>query len=479
MRIVHSLIPGCAGALMLAASFLPWLNDPLGGVNSAWSLPIDIGWQFHSMILSYGLLCLCCVLPTFFLVWTSWREAPLAPTSGQPPLHPGRPQGIAPTIHARMACFARDIVGAILCGRPGCGRSPGLLPTTLLCFLPCMLFCLQYLFADIHSIEVLAQHKTQMLLVQQHFGYKIPDQFIQQLPLELTTSTLAARFTQLINEVSAGVFVSFVSACLLAGYYFLGVAPQAGELRRSQRRLVLAGFCVGILLLMRAPLAMVGTYEAKEALAAGNYTTATFWLDSAAFFNPTLEQASYYHILRGQAQYFLSNGSGNGDSHQYLAFVYRQQGDYLDAYQELQALRGAQPGAPAWIAAEMSVTLTQLAESSHHQASTPLLSAGADTTIQPWLQTLLQVDNRNIYGHYVLGRIHYDLHNYSACITQMMAVLQISQNMDAQSSAYTYIALSLLGQGHTAEARQLLLKAIALDPNYRNNTAREELSGLH
>src|SRR5579859_4816412 len=135
--------------------------------------------------------------------------------------------------------------------------------------------------------------------------------------------------------------------------------------------------------------------------------------------------------------------------------------------------------APAWIAAEMSVTLTQLAESSHHQASTPLLSAGADTTIQPWLQTLLQVDNRNIYGHYVLGRIHYDLHNYSACITQMMAVLQISQNMDAQSSAYTYIALSLLGQGHTAEARQLLLKAIALDPNYRNNTAREELSGLH
>ncbi|HLZ55805.1 MAG TPA: hypothetical protein VKR06_02560 [Ktedonosporobacter sp.] len=36
---------------------------------------------------------------------------------------PGRPQGIAPTIHALLACDARNIVGAIPCGRLA-GRSP-------------------------------------------------------------------------------------------------------------------------------------------------------------------------------------------------------------------------------------------------------------------------------------------------------------------------------------------------------------------
>jgi Tfp pilus assembly protein PilF len=51
--------------------------------------------------------------------------------------------------------------------------------------------------------------------------------------------------------------------------------------------------------------------------------------------------------------------------------------------------------------------------------------------------------------------------------------------MDLQSSAYTYIALSQLQQGKTANARRLLLKAVELDPEYSNNTAREELSGLH
>ncbi|HLZ64288.1 MAG TPA: hypothetical protein VKR06_45750 [Ktedonosporobacter sp.] len=37
----------------------------------------------------------------------------------------GRPQGIAPTIPTQLVCYARCIVGAIPCGRPGTGGRPG------------------------------------------------------------------------------------------------------------------------------------------------------------------------------------------------------------------------------------------------------------------------------------------------------------------------------------------------------------------
>jgi Tfp pilus assembly protein PilF len=60
----------------------------------------------------------------------------------------------------------------------------------------------------------------------------------------------------------------------------------------------------------------------------------------------------------------------------------------------------------------------------------------------------------------------------------MKRVIALSQSTNVQSAAYTYLALSSDGQGDYAEARILLLQAVSLDPKYRNNTAREELSGL-
>ena len=60
----------------------------------------------------------------------------------------------------------------------------------------------------------------------------------------------------------------------------------------------------------------------------------------------------------------------------------------------------------------------------------------------------------------------------------MYKVIRFSTDIAVQSSAYTYIALSDAQQGDYTSSRRFLLKAIALDPAYRNNTAREELSGL-
>jgi len=78
----------------------------------------------------------------------------------------------------------------------------------------------------------------------------------------------------------------------------------------------------------------------------------------------------------------------------------------------------------------------------------------------------------------MIGRIQYDLKDYNKCEVQMLAVLNGSQENSIASSAYTYLALSRFEQGDLTAGRQYLLQAEALDPTYRNNTAREEMSGL-
>ena len=78
-----------------------------------------------------------------------------------------------------------------------------------------------------------------------------------------------------------------------------------------------------------------------------------------------------------------------------------------------------------------------------------------------------------------MGRFQYYLHSYSACIGRMTRVIQLSRNADILSSAYTYMGLSVAGQGDIVDERRLLFVAVEFDPNYNNNTAREELSGLH
>jgi hypothetical protein len=61
----------------------------------------------------------------------------------------------------------------------------------------------------------------------------------------------------------------------------------------------------------------------------------------------------------------------------------------------------------------------------------------------------------------------------------MDKVIQLSHSEDIQSNAYSYIGLSVAQKGDIAQARTILLYATKLDPNFHNDTAREELSGLH
>ncbi|GAC1389800.1 MAG: hypothetical protein NVS4B11_11950 [Ktedonobacteraceae bacterium] len=227
----------------------------------------------------------------------------------------------------------------------------------------------------------------------------------------------------------------------------------------------------------RAPLALICQYQAKAALSTGNYGKALEWLASAQFLNPALTQVYYYHVERGEALYFLNPQQETDDSHAYIAFAYKQRGDNLDAYQQLLAVWRAH-NTTSWIVNEMGYSLEGLSEFSNPLKGISARRPINDDSALPWLQLLLQVEPSNIYGHYVEGRIQYDLHNDSDCEQQMSTIIQNNANPDIESSAYTYMALGYAGEGNLLEERILLRKAVSLDPSYVNNTAREELSGL-
>ena len=196
------------------------------------------------------------------------------------------------------------------------------------------------------------------------------------------------------------------------------------------------------------------------------------WLNTALFLNPALDRVSYFHIERGQAYYSLYPNIQSDDSRVYLGYVYRIEGDYLDSEQELIALWRIHP-ATSWVVAEASITFETLAEFNQQRGGQPIQRIENDVASMTWLQLLSQVDSSNVYGQYVIGRLQYHLHSYGVSIAQMTKVIQLSRNTDIQSSAYTYIGLSIAGQGNVVDARKFLFKAAKLDPAYHNNTARE------
>lgn len=440
------IIPGVAGCIMVCASVLPWLNDPLGEAYTAWELPIDIGWQFRIGIFSYGLLCLCCAGYAFLVAYANWN-----PFKGSDYFVNGH-----------------GIVG-------------------VLCIIPVALFFLQYLYIDVQGINQLAQHEIQLLLVQQHFGYIVPRRFgynvnIRRISIDpsalptLDVSTFQGRFYLIMNQVSVGLLLPCLSAWMLIDYKRL--LRQVAS--KKQHKLIWFASILTLVLLVvlgRAPAGMVCEYQANTLLAAGNYEQALGWLDSALVLNPALDQVAYYHIERGQALYFLRSDKQSDDSRAYLAFTYRRQGDLLDAYQQLLAIWQSHHTTPSWVVDEMNNTLEALAEYNQPLKLQPVVAKKDDTALV-WLQLLVQVDPANVYSRYTIGRIQYERHDYTGCMAQMARVIQLSPNADVQSSAYTYIAFSEAGMGDYVDERKNLFKAVELDPFYYNNTAREALSGL-
>lgn len=440
------ILPALAGSILGAASLLPWLRDPLGKQFSAWQLPVDIGWQLRSGMFNYGLLSCCVALFAFRVALQAWK--------------------------ARYA--ERRLSAETQAGLP---LSMCCVIASLLCLLLPILFLAQYMYADMGSVAQLTNHEIQAQLIKAKLGYGSAAQILPIETISFDPITQRGRIALLLDQVGSGSFLPLASALFLLISCRLFPLPARVGLVKKRWATMCGGGLLLLVLLGRAPTAIVCNYQAQRLLAQGDYAKALSWLDRAGKLNPSLNQLPSYHIERGHAWYFLYPGQPTADSQVYLAAFYRQQNDFLASYQQLLAARQRAP-ADQWVLDELAVTLERLAEMPHPLNGAPNLRVNREESSLSWLYQLSQVDPRNVYAHYMIGRIEYDLKDYNECEIQMLAVLNVGQEESIESSAYTYLGLSHFGQGHLVAGRQNLLNAETLDPSYRNNTAREELSGL-
>lgn len=429
------------------------------GTSSAWKIPVYIGWPFRASFFNYGVLCLLCACYMFYFAWTS-ESAMEGYIQSSHPLF----------VRAVRAKYSR---------------------AAWICVLPLLLFCLQYLIFDVQSINQLAQHKIQALLIAQHLEYRLAPQRLLVKPFTIDVSTLQTRLVLLVDQISLGSFLP-VFGCLALLTYRLLQRPantfEFGAKQSARTRWITLSLAVflGSCIFGRVPLSLFCEFQTDLALASGNYDAASQWLGDAVFLDPGLNQIAYYHIQLGQIRFYTEHDDQSDDSVAYLALSYYRGGDYVNAYQHMFGVWERNRNT-TWVTDQIGMILMQQIEVNRPISRTDpgddpdavLVSAQENDKSLPLLESLIQVDPKSIYALYVAGRINYDLHAYVDATTQMQLVNQLTKNRDFQSAAFTTIGLSEEGQGDLGTSRVFLQKAVSLDPNYFNNVAREGLSGLH
>lgn len=349
---------------MLGSCLFPWLKDPLGQDYTVWSLPVDLGWQIRFTLLNYGILCLCSAGYAFLVAYAHWRPLKRAPSFVQS--------------HAPISVF---------------------------CAVPLILFLIQYLCIDLQTLALLAQHKIQMLLLQEHQGYRVATPLIALNPFTLDISSFSDRVQLLLDQVGPGLLLACLGTWLGIDYQRLFRSKDqhgmTSKRRHGRLRAVLSGLLL-VAVFVRIPIALACEHEARMRLAEGEYSTALHWLDAARFFQPALDQMTYYHRERGEALYFLSPAHLTDESRVYLAFVYRKRGQDLEAYQQLLPLWRLAPS-HLWMRDELSLTFEHLAEFTQPLRGPSLRRVDNDATAWPWLQLLANLDASNVF--YYVGHV--------------------------------------------------------------------------
>ncbi|MBX5458459.1 MAG: hypothetical protein IRZ31_16310 [Thermogemmatispora sp.] len=445
-----------ACVLMLGASGLPWLADPLRGGCSPWQTPLVPAWSLAApgtvgaALTSVGagsfmaaLVCLGCTLRPF----------------------------------ADQDLWRYRLAGAS-------------------CLLPLCLFLLHFTAVDTQQGDLLAYHKLEAQLILRHLGYNLPRDWLPvTAPFALDMGALHWRVVLLVDQLRPGAALPLIGLSL----WFRQPSRRQPNPRGRPWSLVLAlswrPLCLSLLLgasllpALIAPLwSLLAAWQTDLAIAAGEYQQALGWLETIHWLAPAVVGSAAYEEQLGQTLFGLETRSqqvevvGFAAAHSLL-----QQRAYLRAYQLLfphwLAHAQQQKDLPEpWLTTALSEALEGLVE-----AAWPSSALSGDALernhrlimAQAWLRRLAQVNPDSLYAHYLLGRADYELRNYQDCLAEMRIGLTLSSDNDLRSSAYTYMGLAEIALGRSAEGREALLVALALDPEYHNNTAREALSGLH
>jgi len=444
--------------IMIIASLVPWYSDPTGTRPRAWQLPIDLGWQLQFGVFNYGLLCTVCAFYMFYIARKAWL-AKRSLESDDPPI----------LLQTPRLAFARHQTLA-----------------ALLCLVPTLLYTYQFLIVDMAAIAHMTHAVDQLQLTQSHFGYAGSPRFIIIQPFLFNPLHFMGRWALLVDHASFGLFLPLISLFLLLGSRTLhprrprqpGYTFATTPAWWRQHARLLVGLSLGaIILLGRAPAALICVGQAQHLLSSGSYNNVLRWLDTARILNPTLDLLPDYHQLRGQASYYASPHQLDAESHIYLASYYRAQYDSLSSYQEVLIAWNTSPHT-SWLHDEMFLSLAQLVESSKPLHGLVNTQVATNVPAVRWINEIINLDPQDFYAQYMLGRVRCDLHAYQDCKIQMQRVLRLNQSPEIASSAYTYMAISDFGMGNDIVAHEELYSAQSMDNAYRNNTARLHMSGM-
>ena len=321
-----------------------------------------------------------------------------------------------------------------------------------------LLFVVQSAISDFQLVQHINQQNAEMRSITSQLGYSIP----RSGPTSVLLYPIGGSTRAIAADLRPGWVMSVVGGALV--FAFGLVALLRGL--RTDRRLrwgSLAFAVVLAILLGRGAFANYIASSAEQASRAGEYSRATQLFDYAQRLNPLLRYNANFELGLGQAL------GASGDSSSPLALYAQSKalGTQNDTVDQLADLQQAATAAPS------NLVIVQ-----------ELISQARKAALVDHNRGLMQAIVSQPYGdlpaaHYALGRILYKGGDFDHAIDQFLRTVQLTNDPNVRSSAYTYISLSETAMGRDSDARSHLLTAIALDTEYNNSLARSLAAGLY
>jgi len=330
-----------------------------------------------------------------------------------------------------------------------CGAVMALLP---------LLFVVQSSISDFQLVQHIYQQNAEMRAITFQLGYSIP----RSGPTSVLLLPITGPTRAIATDLRPGWLMSLAGGAMLLAY---GIVPLLRGLR-SDRRLrwgTLGATVLLAILLGRGVFANYIASSAESASQAGEYSRSTQLFDYAQRLNPLLRFSGNFEQGLGRAL------GASGDQTSPLA-LYAQakalgtQGDTVDELADLQLAAAG--------ASDNPVIVEELVSQARRAA---ILNGNLG---------LMEAIVSQPYGdlpaaHYALGRLMYAHSDFGHAIDQLKRTIQLTNDPNVRSSAYTYISLCETAIGQTAQARSHLLTAISLDTEYNNSLARTLAVGLY
>lgn len=321
-----------------------------------------------------------------------------------------------------------------------------------------LLFLAQSAISDFQLIQHINAQNAEMRSITSQLGYSIP----RSGPTSVLTYPLGGSARTLAADLRPGWALSLLGGLLILAFGLRSLTGAIVRERRYRWGTIAVALVLGILLGRGAFANYIAT-SAEQASRAGEYSRATQLFDYAQRLNPLLRFNANFELGIGQAL------NASGDTTAPLALYARSKvlGSQNDSVDQLADLQAAAAGA-----------------STNPVIVQELISQARKSALIDQNQGLMEAIASQQYGdlpavHYALGRILYKASDYSPAIDQFLRAIQLTNDANVRSSAYTYISLCESALGETSVARSHLLEAIALDTEYNNSLARSLAAGLY